>query len=77
MKANTAIASKNSEVKSKEEAVKKLRKERNTIKQESAMFTRKVQANVTKSKQLIITRNFEDAIGKEIKLQLFRYGFSQ
>ncbi len=50
MKANTAIASKNSEVKSKEEAVKKLRKERNTIKQESAMFTRKVQANVTKSK---------------------------
>jgi hypothetical protein len=46
MKANP----KNSEVKSKEEAVKKLRKERNTIKQESAMFTRKVQANETKSK---------------------------
>jgi hypothetical protein len=50
MKANTTIASENSEVKSKEEAVKKLRKDRNKIKQESAMFTRKIQANVSKSK---------------------------
>jgi hypothetical protein len=50
MKTNPANEFEKNEVKSKEDAIKKLRKDRNKIKQESAIFARKVQANTSKNK---------------------------